>query len=95
MPLFDPGREAQLAPEDRIVIVHRFITRCRKWASEREIPKRTQRVAAGGDAHEAAKLHAWVAYRDFLDHTLGELEDGTLDPWFTDAPRDVDPPDDP
>lgn len=27
-------------------------------------------------------LTAWLRYVEFLDHTLSELEDGRLDPWF-------------
>jgi len=36
------------------------------------------------DPKLAAKLHQWLSFRAFLDHTLRELEDGTLDHWFDD-----------
>jgi len=82
MPLLDPDRERALPPEQAILAVHDFLERARHWATEREIPKRTLRVAEGADHLEAARLHAWVAWRDFLDHALEELRDGTLDAWF-------------
>lgn len=82
MALFDPERRPDLAPEDAIVAVHGFLRRARAWATEREIPKRVQRVSAGGSHTEAAKLAAWVAWRDFVNHALAELEDGRLDHWF-------------
>lgn len=82
MALFDPARRPDIAPEDAVVVVHDFLRRARAWATEREIPKRVQRVSAGGSHTEAAKLAAWVAWRDFVDHALGELEDGRLDHWF-------------
>jgi hypothetical protein len=82
MPLYREDHDLQVAPEQAVVIVHRFVQRCREWALKREIPARSQRVAAEADATEAAKLHAWVAYAAFLEHTLRELEDGTLDHWF-------------
>ena len=82
MPLFEPGRTADVPAEDAIVVVHDFLRRAREWATEREIPKRIQRVSGGASHDEAAKLAAWVAWRDFVDHALAELEDGTLDDWF-------------
>jgi hypothetical protein len=41
-----------------------------------------ERVRVTNDPKEAASLHAWVAYRSFLAHTLQELESGKLDRWF-------------
>ena len=82
MPLFDPDRSPDLDPADAIVVVHDFLVRARAWATEREIPKRIERVASGADHGEAAQLAAWVAWRDFVDHALSELQDGTLDGWF-------------
>ena len=82
MPLYDPTLDRDLPPEQAILAVHDFLVRARAWATEREIPKRVARVAEGASHDEAARLHAWVAWRDFLDHALAELEDGTLDRWF-------------
>jgi len=83
-PLFDPERDpSDVPPQDAIIAVHAFLRRARTWATEREIPKRVNRITQGADHAEAAKLHAWVAWRDFIDHALNELEDGTLDRWFT------------
>jgi hypothetical protein len=92
MPLYLENQEPHVAPEAAVVIVHRFVTRCREWALKREIPARTQRVAASADATEAAKLHAWTAYAAFLTHTLEELEQGTLDHWFTGEHAPPQPP---
>lgn len=86
MPLLDPDRPRDLPPEQAILAVHDFLLRARDWATEREIPKRLSRVADGASHEEAARLHAWVVWRDFLDHALSELHDGTLDRWFDPEP---------
>jgi hypothetical protein len=85
VPLYDPDLDPDLPPEQAILAVRRFLLQARAWASEREIPRRAERVGAGAPHDEAAKLHAWVAWRDFIDRAVRELEDGTLDGWF-DAP---------
>jgi hypothetical protein len=82
LPLFDPEHDPELAPEDAIVAVRRFLGRCRSWATDREIPKRIERVRLRGDPAEAAKLHAWVSMVAFIDHAIAEVEAGDLDPWF-------------
>lgn len=89
MTLFDPTHIANTTPKDEIVIAHAFIQRCRSWALSREIPTRLQRLVADPTPENVAKFHAWVAFRDFLDHTLQELEDGTLDHWFDDTNHEV------
>ena len=66
-------------------IVRAFLVRCRDWAQQREIPKRTRQLAETPNAEGAAKLHAWISYDHFLEHTLDELADGTLDHWFLDG----------
>lgn len=86
MTLFEPDRHPQVGAQDALAIVHRFVEQCRAWAVDKEIPKRLQRLADDPDASEGARLQAWITYRDFLDHTLRELEDGTLDHWFTSEP---------
>ena len=80
--LWDPERRPVVDPADALAIAHAFAVRCRAWAVEREIPRRVQDLASDPRQESAAKLHAWVAWRDFLDHALGELENGTLDHWF-------------
>lgn len=82
MALYDEHRGGKVAPEDAVVTVHRFVAKCREWALKLEIPKRSQRLAAQPDRLEAEKLAAWLRYVEFLDHTLTELEAGTLDHWF-------------
>lgn len=82
MPLFDANRKVSVAPQDAVVIAHTFVKKCREWALDQEIPKITQRFAADPTASDAAKLHAWTSFVAFLDHTLAELEAGTLDHWF-------------
>jgi hypothetical protein len=83
MPLYDDTRRPDVAPEDQVVIVRRFLLKCREWALEKELGPRLQRVAAELDPKEAASLHAWVAYLRFTEHAILEIENGTLDPWFT------------
>lgn len=87
MPLFDPQRETDIDPKDAIVAVHDFLLKCREWAQQREIPKRVQRVDAELDPAAAAQLHAWISYLRFTEHALEELENGTLDHWFS-VPKD-------
>lgn len=82
MALFNRHRAGKVAPQDAVVIAHRFVLKCREWALNQEIPRRSQRLAAQPDREEAEKLTAWLRYVEFLDHTLSELEDGRLDPWF-------------
>jgi hypothetical protein len=90
--LFDPDRHhPAVPPEDAVLVVRDFLLRARAWATEREIPKRLARVADGSDHVEAGKLASWVAWRDFIDHTVRELEDGTLDAWFSDPSRGEPP----
>lgn len=81
-PLYDPARVPVVDPADAVAIAHAFASRCRAWATDREIPRRVAGLAAEPTQEAAAKLHAWVAWRDFLDHALAELEAGTLDHWF-------------
>jgi hypothetical protein len=91
MALYNPDHVVDVRPEQAVVAVRAFLIRCRKWAIDREIPKRAARVSAGADAMEAAKLHAWVAMVGFVDHAIQELESGKIDHWFiTDAPRSGD-----
>jgi hypothetical protein len=85
MSLYDADRAVDVAPEQAIVIAHRFVSFCKRWADTQGIPRATQQVAETPTAERAAKLHAWASFSQFLDHTLRELEDGTLDGWFTGA----------
>lgn len=82
MPLYDPDHVPEIAPEDAIVVVHRFLRRCHAWAEEREIPRRVQRVGEAHDLDEAGKLVAWIAWLRFTEHAIHEIEDGALDHWF-------------
>ena len=81
-PLYSPEDSPELEPAAALQAAHRFLGQCRAWATEREIPKRTARVAEGAGAGDAARLHAWVSMVAFIDHAVRELEDGTLDHWF-------------
>jgi hypothetical protein len=83
--LFDPERDPEVDPRDAIVVVHRFLQRCRDWGRDREIPVRIERVRANPTPDEAARLHAWAAWVAFTEHALRELERGDLDHWFTDT----------
>lgn len=70
-------------PRDAVAVVYRFLVRCRAWGAEREVPARIARLQADPTPEQAARLHEWVAWVAFVDHALGELEDGSLDDWFT------------
>lgn len=82
MPLYRPDHRPDVAPEDAVAVVHRFLQRARAWAEVEEIPKRLERVRTTLDLDAASKLQAWVAWLRFTEHALRELEDGTLDGWF-------------
>jgi len=83
-PLLARGPGRPVPPEDAVHEVRRFLLHCRAWAIERELPKHRARVQHTDDPAVAAKLHGWLTYVRFLDHTLQELEAGTLDRWFVD-----------
>lgn len=71
MPLFaDPP--APIPATSALHATERFVQRCRAWALD-EISRRAQ---AGRPTHE------WEIYLRFTDHTLQELHNGKLDPWF-------------
>lgn len=94
MALYDPDHNPQVSPQDAAVVAHRFLTRCRDWARDREIPRRLEQVGEGLDPVAAGRLHAWVAWMRFCEHALTEIEDGTLDAWFqADAPPEGEGPD--
>ena len=90
MKLYDAERVPDVSPEDALAVAHRFVRQCLTWAETREIPSRLEHTATSLDPDVAAHLHGWITYRAFLLHTLRELEDGRLDPWFTPpAPPDA------
>ncbi len=80
--LYDPSIQSSEPPEQQVLTVHRFLTRCRGWAEDRELPKYTRALHEGTRPDAAQKLEAWRTYVRFLNHTLEELETGTLDHWF-------------
>lgn len=84
-PLFDPARTVDLDPRDAVVVVHRFLERCRDWGRDKELPDRIERVRANPTPEEAARLHAWAAWVAFTEHALREVERGDLDHWFENA----------
>lgn len=92
MPLFRADHEPHVAPDDAIAVVHEFVTRCRAWAVDRAIPERIDRLRDQVDPEASGSLHRWVSYVAFLDHTLRELENGTLDDWFEPPVVHRDPP---
>lgn len=59
--------------------VYGFVSRCREWA----VAEIARREAAGRPTAE------WESYLRFTDHTLRELREGTLDPWFDAAPPEI------
>ncbi len=85
MSLFEDGATGEVSPEDAVVVAHAFMQKLREWAVDREIPKLTTRLERDATVADAVKLQQWTTWRDFVEHAMGELEDGTLDHWFTDA----------
>ncbi|HOR29543.1 MAG TPA: hypothetical protein PLS90_17505 [Candidatus Sumerlaeota bacterium] len=85
MALWDGRPPDAVAPADAVAVVHAFLTRCRRWALEQELPRRHREVDQTWDAAAAARLHAWCAYLEFTEHALRELEAGALDDWFGEA----------
>lgn len=83
MTLYDPHRRPAVEAADAICVAHDFLGRCRRWALDRELPSRVEKVKTDLRPEDAAKLHEWIAYLRFVEHTMRELEAGTLDDWFT------------
>jgi len=81
-PLYDPRTSPLASPEQQVLAVHTFLVQCRAWAEDREIPKHSLSAKDPKHPESAAKLEAWLSYVRFLNHTLVELEEGTLDHWF-------------
>jgi hypothetical protein len=71
-----PDADPHATPEQRIAAVHAFTTRCRQWA----VDAIARRQAEGRPSDD------WEIYLRFTDHTLHELENGTLDHWFEGSP---------
>ncbi len=63
-------------PDQAWLAVRDFVTRCRAWA----VAEIARRQANGKPTAE------WESYLRFTDHTLAELDDGTLDAWFAPPP---------
>jgi hypothetical protein len=63
-------------PAKALAAAHAFVTRCRAWGLA-ELERRRQ---------NGKPLHEWESYLRFTDHTLHELEQGTLDAWFVAPP---------
>lgn len=89
--LQDPSREAKLDPRDAILAAHRFLSQCRDYARDREIPALLARCQVEPTPLHAAKLHQWTSWVAFVEHAMRELEAGTLDRWFLPAPPQEDP----
>ena len=68
----------------RAAIVADFLRRSRQWATDKEIPKLLSRMANAPTSKDAAKLYQWTTWCEFIDHAQRELDDGTLDHWFSD-----------
>lgn len=71
-PLWEAHPAPPADPGEALAAAHAFVTRCRVWAVD-ELARRAENGKATG---------AWESYLAFTDHTLHELENGTLDDWF-------------
>jgi hypothetical protein len=83
--LFDADRRPQVDPRDAVVVVHRFLRRCRDWGRDRELPERLERFRGDPTPEAAARLHEWATWVAFTEHALREVERGDLDHWFADT----------
>ena len=72
MPLRESRPSLPADPGERWAAARDFVQRCQDW-SEAEMERR---VVDGRD------LTKWKVYAEFTQHTLRELDDGTLDAWF-------------
>lgn len=85
--LFDAAPDGDVPPELAIQAVYAFLTRCEAWAEQRELPRRLTAYQTDPSPANAAKLHQWATWRDFIRHASRELQDGTLDHWFVTPDR--------
>ena len=85
MTLWKPDHQPDVSAEDAIAVVHEFVSRCQHWAAEIELPKRLKALDSHPDEDQIASLQRWASYLAMTEHTLRELEDGTLDRWFRDT----------
>jgi hypothetical protein len=68
--------DKELSEQQKKDAVVDFLRRCIEYADE-TIAKKTQ---SADDPEELAK---WLAYRDYTDYALKEVESGELNHWFT------------
>ena len=68
--------DKELREQQKKDAVADFLRRCIEYADE-TIGKKTQ---SGDDSEDLAK---WLAYREYTDYALKEVESGELNHWFT------------
>ncbi len=68
--------EKELNEQQKKDAVADFLRRCIEYADE-TIAKKTQ------SADDPEGLEKWLAYRDYTDYALKEVEAGDLNHWFT------------
>jgi len=73
MPIHESRPALPAEPGERWAAARDFVERCRQWS----VAELDRRAVDGRDASE------WRVYLKFTEHTLRELDDGTLDGWFT------------
>ena len=76
-----------MSPDEQKRVVLEFLARCRAWGAEREIPKLVGRLTDAASPADAAKLHQWTTWVEFVDHATQEVVSGDLDHWFGDDLR--------
>ena len=65
------------------------------WRAARDFVQKCQRFAVAEIARrevDGRPTQEWVSYLRFTEHTLRELDDGTLDSWFLDPAVDPSQP---
>ncbi len=74
----------KISMQDKKKIIIDFLQKCNGYTEE--MLAGYEEVEAGSDSQEALKarqkINDWSSYRDFNVHTIGELNEGTLDSWF-------------
>lgn len=63
-------------------IVLRFLRQCNEY-SDREIDRNAEKIKSGENIEAiCGKIQKWLAYREFNERAISEVESGELDDWF-------------
>ncbi len=74
-------------PERAAAIVRAFLEKVIAYADAQVEKKKAAVAESPGDPLPKKKLDDWDAFARFTRHTVGEIDDGTLDSWFQEIVR--------